>query len=474
MKKIALCLLAFFLVTGTVHADPYATLATGGKGGWLNTTRALTADDFKGRAVLLDFWTYGCINCMQIIPDLESLEQEFGNKLLIVGVHSAKFQGEQGNERIEFAIKRFGLKHPVINDSDFVIWNSYDVKAWPTQILLDPDGKEIARYSGEGHKDEIAKDIESLSINSDLAAAPVVKAEDKTVLLFPSRMIVYGQNFAIADMGHNRILVTDKGGKILYKIGAGTKGLKDGNLSTAQFNAPRGIAAIDDKVYVADTGNHALREIDLKAKTVATLAGNGIRGQRDHLASPWDVADDNDGNIVIANAGTHQLLSYDLKDKKLSTLAGTGREDIKDGAALEADLAQPSAISIVDKTIYFVDAESSALRMLKDGKVQTLIGTGLFDFGLKDGKYPEARLQHPQGLSASAEKIYIADTYNNAIRVYDLKSEALSSLTLEEKLNEPGSISVAGDMAYIVDTNDNTIRQIDLKTGKAGDFSIQP
>ena len=470
--RLCQLLIAFILIASAsaqaqFFPDPYPELAKGGKGGWLNVERPLTVDDFKGKAVLLDFWTYGCINCMQIIPDLEYLEGKFGNKLLIVGVHSAKFSGESGNERILFAAKRFGLKHPVINDADFAIWNSYGVKAWPTQVLLDANGKEVARYSGEGHRAEIEKDIAKLDIQSMGASAPVLKSDTKSALSFPARIKVSGDKIVIADAGHNQIVIADLQGKIITRIGSGEKSFKSGDFSTASFNAPRGFAASKDRIYVADTGNHALREINLTTKIVKTLAGDGIRGEVGHLASPWDVAMLDDHTLMIANAGTHQILSYDLTAEKFSTLAGNSDENIKDGSALDAALAQTSALSISDGVIYFLDPESSALRMLKDGQVKTLIGTGLFDFGLKDGKYPEARLQHSQGLSVDGDKIYIADTYNNKIRVYDLKSEVLSTLPIKgADLSEPGDIFVRGDKGWITNTDKNEINQIDLKTGK--------
>lgn len=465
-RKLLALFLAFLCFATSAKADPYAQLIKGGSGGWLNVTRPLTEEDFKGKAVVLDFWTYGCINCMQIIPDLEYLEGRFGNKLLIVGVHSAKFEGESGNSRIVFAAKRFGLKHPVINDADFAIWKSYNVKAWPTQVLLGPDGQEVARWSGEGHRKEIEKAIARLDIKTEGEAAPVANDTVKTALSFPARTKVEGNFIYIADAGHNQIVITDKSGKTIQRIGSGAKGFADGTLEESQFNAPRGFATKGDKIYIADTGNHRLRLIDLGAKTVTTLVGDGKRGSIGAIASPWDLAFADDNQIAIANAGTHQLLSYDIKDNKLSVLAGSGREDIIDGKADDAALAQPSGLFYDNGVLYFVDAESSALRQLKEGEVKTLIGTGLFDFGLKDGKYPEARLQHPQGLSVSKDKVYVADTYNNVIRIYDLKTSELSTLALNKKFNEPGDISIVGGEAYIVDTNNNAISRLNLESGE--------
>ncbi len=480
----------FSFVTAAFAASSFDRLASGGFGGWLNVTRPITAEDMKGRMVLIDFWTYGCINCMQVIPDLEYLEHKFGNSLLIVGVHSAKFQGEQGSERILAAAQRFGLKHPVVNDSDFAIWKSFGVRAWPTLVLLGPDGKELARYSGEGHRDEIEKDVQKnlgLVTAKDSLESLVAVDTNQAILSFPSRIKPMGDDFLIADSGHNRLLLVAPDGRIKTILGSGVRGFKDGDIKTAEFNNPRGMEAFGRRIIVADTGNHALREINLETGQVTTLVGTGKRGFTHNilerfssgidLASPWDVAfipDQRKTQFVVALAGTHQLGLYDDATKKLTLLAGNGREDIADGEARESELAQPSGLSITSAgVIYFVDAESSALRVLRNGKIETLIGTGLFDFGHKDGKYPEAQLQHPQGLWAADGVVYVADTYNNALRVYDEANKDLSTLKLEgEKLSEPGSVLLKDRTLYVADTNHHQIKKVDIETGKISDFLI--
>lgn len=488
---LAAVVLMFSFIASAFAASSFDRLAKGGVGGWLNVTRPLAAEDMKGRLVLLDFWTYGCINCMQVIPDLEYLEHKFGNSLLIIGVHSAKFQGEQGNERILAAAQRFGLKHPVINDSDFAIWKSFGVRAWPTLVLLGPDGKELARYSGEGNRNAIEKDIEeNIGLVTAKSAVGNLVATDtnQAVLSFPSRIKSMGEDLLIADSGHHRFLVVGEDGKIKTTIGSGVRGFKDGDLKTAQFNNPRGMEFLGNRIIVADTGNHALREVNLEAGQVTTLVGTGKRGFAHNIfgrfgaevdmASPWDVAfipGQRKTQFVVALAGTHQLGLYDEETKKLTLLAGNGREDIVDGDAKEAELAQPSGVSVTSAgVIYFVDAESSALRVLRNGRVETLIGTGLFDFGHKDGTYPEAQLQHPQGLFPAGDKIYVADTYNNAVRIYDETSKTLSTLKLGgEELSEPGAVLLKDTTLYVADTNHHQIKKVDLKTGTILGFPIK-
>ncbi|HEY8190302.1 MAG TPA: thioredoxin-like domain-containing protein [Micavibrio sp.] len=443
-------------------------LAAGGVGGWLNVTRPLTAEDMKGRLILLDFWTYGCVNCMQVVPDLTYLEEKFGDRLLIIGVHSAKFSGEQGNDRILAAAQRFGLKHPVVNDADYAIWKSFHVRAWPTLVLLDGQGDEIVRYEGEGHRADldaaIAKALPAAAPAAASVSGLIAKDNNASILSFPARLASDGKLIYVADSGHNRILGFDHEGIVKAIIGSGSPGLKDGGFAMAQFALPRGIALADNVLYVADTNNHAIRKVDLAARTVETIAGNGVQGE---IASPWDIETMGDGRtLAIAMAGHHQIDALDMKTGALSVLAGSGREDIIDGPAARAALAQPSGLSKEGDTLFFVDAESSALRTFKDGRITTLIGAGLFDFGLRDGRYPEAMLQHPQGLFADKTRIIIADTYNDALRLYDRKTGILSTIKLTgNPLHEPGDILVAGDQAYIADTDNHAIRRVDLKTG---------
>ncbi len=467
--RFFICLMAFILVFSKAEAANLDTLAKGGTGGWVNTERPLTADDLRGRIILLDFWTYGCINCMHVIPDLEYLEKKFP-QLLVIGVHSAKYKGEGLSDRIRAAAERFGIHHPVMNDNDFKIWDSFGVNAWPTFVLLDGSGNEFSRYAGEGHRASLEKDIAKLAASVNDTRMPevlVAKAQDSGVLSFPSHITFapatpMGPLFFVSDTSHNRVIGLDEAGKLKVTIGSGAAALKDGDMKTAAFNRPRGIIVVNDILYVADTDNHAIRSVDLKSGTVKTLVGDGTRTY--DVASPWDLELMDDKNsIAVAMAGAHQLYRYEINSGDLMPLAGDGREDIADDVAKYAKLAQPSGLSQVADKLYFVDAETSSLRVLEEGRVRTLVGTGLFDFGMKDGGYPDAMLQHPQGLFATADKIYVADTYNNALRIHDIASGQLSTLKLpENSLLEPGDVFVKDGKAYVTDTGHHRIIVVDL------------
>ncbi len=486
---------------------------------WLNTSRALTAEELKGRIILLDFWTFCCINCIHVITELHYLEEKFGDKLTVIGVHSAKFDNEKDTENIRSAMLRYNIEHPVINDADFAVWRAFGVRAWPTLVLINPEGRLEKVYSGEGNRDAIESDVAALikKYDSRLAKAALTISLEKNkapagALAFPGKMDVLQDTdtvdeplLYISDTSHHRIVTAGISGKAGIVIGSGQAGFKDGSFAEAQFRSPQGVAYDGSRLrlYVADTGNHALRMVDFKTNQVTTLAGTGERGMpfpvteklrtpapKDMaLASPWDVLLFPDQNyLVIAMAGTHQLWRYDIKNDQMQLLAGNGRESIDDGALPFNSLSQPSGLARIGDTLYFVDSETSSLRSYKNGELSTLIGTGLFDFGFADGKQGKALMQHAIGLSTNERDdptgIYIADSYNHAIRRYDIKTEELTTIAgtnqrgnkdggvKDSRFNEPNDIIKAGGKYYITDTNNNAIRVLDLAAGTVSTLKI--
>ncbi len=462
---------------------------------WLNTQRPLTAEDLAGRMILIDFWTFCCINCIHVIPDLQYLEHKFGNKLTVIGVHSAKFRNEQDRNNIRAAIIRYGIEHPVVNDKDFVIWQSFSVHAWPTFVLITPAGRVDTIYSGEGHRKalEFAIDrlIKEYTTTIQTAPLPIALEKDKvpeTFLRFPGKL-EFVQDFQgspalfIADSGNNRILGARLSGEVFLEIGNGTQGNRDGSFTQAQFNTPQGLTYHDTILYVADMGNNSIRRIDLLANLVQTL--DTTRG----FSSPWDIIlYPSDNELTIAMAGTHQLWVYDLTTQLPRVIAGNGRESIDDGAYPFNTLAQPSGLSVDRNKLYFVDAETSSLRVFFNGIVSTLIGTGLFDFGYAEGKRGVGLLQHPLGLDADHESptIYIADSYNHAIRRFDRVTQELKNYsgtgqpgsvlgTLEQtQYNEPNDIVIGQGLFYIADTNNHRILILDPVKRMVSLFNIMP
>jgi thiol-disulfide isomerase/thioredoxin len=461
---------------------------------WLNTGKPLTLKDLKGKVVLLDFWTLCCINCIHIMPDLEKLEKKYANELVVIGVHSAKFENEKNSESIRKAILRYGLRHPVVNDADQKIWMAYDCNSWPTLVLIDPEGNLLGQTSGEGKYElldkVIAKVIDEAKKKKTLNETPIrfdtAKFRDKvdSPLYFPGKVLAdeKSNRLFIADSTNHRIVITDLNGNGIAVAGTGVPGRKDGPFAGAQFDDPQGMAVNGDTLYVADRKNHCIRELDLKSKAVKTIAGTGEQDRGDRadggsalergLNSPWDLLLDGD-RLFIAMAGHHQIWTLNLKEKRVEPFAGSGRENIKDGPLDIANFAQPSGLTTDGKFIYVADPEVSAVRKVPmdgQGRVVTLTGTGLFDFGDEDGIGKEAKLQHAIGVQYVAGKVYVADTYNSKIKVIDLTDNAVITFLggkrddKDPAFNEPAGLSYAKGKLYVADTNAHRIRVVDLKT----------
>lgn len=466
---------------------------------WLNVSKPLTLSDLRGKVVILDFWTYGCINCMHVIPDLKRLEAKYGNKLAVIGVHSPKFENEKNLDTLRNVVIRYDLAHPVVNDTNFTLWRQYGIQAWPTLVIVDPAGGIVGGVSGEGHYGVLDKHIGDLlnQFAAQINATPLPLAPEKnqvsaSLLAAPGKIAANGGSVAIADSLHHRILLTDTKGRITQIFGGGAAGFKDGNASAARFFSPQGLCFGDGGLYVADTGNHAIRFIDLARRSVTTVAGNGRKkgsisaeaiGREVGLSSPWDVAC-RDGTLYIAMAGSHQIGRLNTKTRRITLFAGSGREDITDGKLSAAAFSQPSGLSLFDHWLYVADAEDSAVRRidLRSGseKVETLVGTGLFDFGDRDGAFANAKLQHVLGVAVLDEnRILIADTYNHKLKMLDLRSRTVTSLAGSGKpgkgfnLNEPGGLAVLGGTALIADTNNNRIVSYDLLTGRISDWPVR-
>lgn len=479
---------------------------------WLNTDRPLRlARELRGQVVLLDFWTYCCINCMHILPDLEHLEQRFaGRPFVVIGVHSAKFDNEADRMNVRAAVQRYGIRHPVVVDEDMRLWRAYAARSWPTRVLVDPTGAIVTTVAGEGHRDELEQAIESLleqhARQGTLAAAPLALTPDAALrspsgLSFPGKVLADrdGQRLFIADTAHHRIVVAswpDASGRssLLRVVGAGVPGRDDGPAGSATFRAPQGLALARGRLFVADTENHLIRAVDLATWEVTTWAGTGEmtddragggRGRQQGLNSPWDLAV-HGSRLLVAMAGTHQIWRFELGNALGRAYAGTGREDLEDGPAERAALAQPSGLAVAGDTLWIADSEVSAVRGLDlvDEKVFTVIGEGLFDFGDVDGAHLAARLQHPLGVAAWSGRVLVADSYNHRIKLVEPGSRSVTARFGDGKPGaddgrggprffEPGGLSVAGDELFVADTNNHRVVRADLASGAWCEIAIE-
>jgi thiol-disulfide isomerase/thioredoxin len=471
--------------------------------GWLNTAGPIHLKDLHGKVVVLDFWTLCCINCIHTLPDLAKLEKKYANQLVVIGVHSAKFDNEKKLESIRKAVLRYEISHPVVNDANMTIWRNYGVQSWPTLYLIDPEGRLVGRGSGEGLyealDEAIAKIIKEYRDKKLLNERPLrfelARAHEKgeSPLFFPGKVLadITAQRLFIADSTHHRVVITDLDGKKIGIAGTGRPGKEDGSFATARFNDPQGLALQGDTLYVADRKNHLIRALDLKAQTVKTIAGTGEQGMNRRLGgaalsiglnSPWDLFVE--GNtLFVAQAGHHQIWALDLAKGRLTPFAGDGRENIVDGTRQRCSFAQPSGLSSDGRTLYVADSEVSAIRSVALGpsaEVRTIVGEGLFEFGDVDGVGDMVRLQHALGLAFHDGKLYVADTYNSKIKVIDPDKRSATTFLGDTGgwltgplFNEPGGLSFGADKMYVADTNGHRIRVVDMKTKAVSTLKLQ-
>ena len=480
---------------------------------WINVDHPLTMQGLRGKIIILDFWTYGCINCIHMIPIFEQVEEKYAAEVVVIGVHSAKFETEGQTDNLRQIVQRYDLHHPVINDSEFAVWRNYGARAWPTVAIIDPLGRPVVRESGEipfaafdaylSGMVAYYDDLDATIIDrSPLELALEGAGDPGTPLLFPGKVLAdeASQRLFIADSNHNRIVIADlMTYEVLGIIGSGARGFDDGGFDSASFDKPQGMALDGDLLYIADVNNHAIRAAHLIERSVWTVAGNGEMGRgyvrfgtridaplEVAIRSPWDLELDDDGLLHIAMAGTHQLYIFEPQNNLLYPSVGNGREaNLNDVSLAASELAQPSGLFFAGAgKLYFADSESSTIRLadFENDLVTVVAGTtenSLFDFGDIDGELGENRLQHAldvQGVPGG--DLYIADTYNSRIKVIPAGEAAVHTVfglgglggyadgdADVAEFDEPGGLSYANGSLYVADTNNHVIRSIDLDAG---------
>lgn len=471
---------------------------------WLNVSRPLTlAKELRGKVVILDFWCYCCINCIHVLPDLEYLEEKYKDApFAVIGVHSAKFDNEEDVDNIREAIRRYEIRHPVVNDADFSIWRSYGARAWPTFAVITPDGKLLGLLGGEGRREELDALVTALlerykpQNKTPLPIQLEAARRRPGALAYPGKVAVAPErdSLFVADSNHNRILELALDGTFKRGWGDGRRGLVDGGPLTdkaaSRFFRPQGMALRGNELWVADTENHALRVIDLESGRVRTVAGNGTQGRARSgsfpaaeavLNSPWALHWQGD-RLIIAMAGPHQLWRYDRKRDVVEHHAGDGTERRLDAPTLDAAaFAQPSGLAQHGDTLYVADSESSSIVAVGPKGVTTLAGANekprdLFHYGDEDGRGRGRRFQHCLGVAVISDLLYVADSYNHKIKTVALTGATRGTVTSflgdrkpgatddPARFSEPGGLAAHGTTLYVADTNNHAIRVIDTKT----------
>ena len=451
---------------------------------WLNVAAPISMAQLRGKVVLIDFWTYGCVNCMHVLRDLKTLEARFPEELVVIGVHSPKFPNERSSDNLKRILVRYEIEHPVANDADHVIWRRYGVQAWPTRVIVDPAGNLVGTAMGEGNLEGFVNAIRSVirvfdergEINRSRLPLDLERARHADrPLLYPGKVLAdaASNRLFIADSNHNRIVVADLTGvvsgfsRINEVIGSGIQGDADGIFTQARFNRPQGMALDGDILYVADTGNDQVRAIDFEMRAVHTI-------EVSNLKSPWDLALKT-GILIVAMAGPHQIWVIDLLHDRAYPYAGTGEEARRDGAVNEAAFAQPSGLAIHGDTLYVADAESNTIREVTlppVNTVRTIAGGDLFDFGDKDGTGDAVRLQHPLGIAVHEGRVFIADTYNHKIKMLDPQTGKVETIA-DTGFNEPGGLSIAGETLFVADTNNHVIRTVNIRSREISTLTLE-
>jgi thiol-disulfide isomerase/thioredoxin len=479
---------------------------------WLNVSRPLALHrDLHGKLVLVDFWTYCCINCMHVLPDLEYLEEKYRDEpVAFVGCHSAKFTNEADAANVREAVIRYRIRHPVVVDEDFRIWRSYGIRGWPGMVLISPEARILASVGGEGNRDLLDLLIEEAlalyrqkGVPWNRDPLPIrLEADAKLTgdLSYPGKLVAApgGSSLFVSDSNHNRVIEISLDGQFLNAIGSGEAGSRDGTLEKATFDRPQGLAFHGRALLVADTENHRVRRVDLDAGLVTTIAGAGGQGHERRgywparevsLNSPWDLHVRGD-DAYVAMAGPHQVWRLDLARGVIEAWAGDGSERRLDGTREECGFAQPSGLATDGEWLYVADSEASAIRAIRfeSGEVRTLAGGGddprdLFHFGDEDGTGAGRRFQHPLGVHVAGGVLYVADAYNHKVKTVELATGRVTTLAGDgsrgtedgsrARFSEPSGLWALGRKLYIADSNNHRVRVLDLRRGDVSTLALR-
>jgi len=458
---------------------------------WVNCAPIALAK-LRGRATLLYFFASSSIYCQQLSHEIKLLEAKFSNGLNVIGIHTPKFSYESESANVLKCVNRWSISHPVINDAQWRLWRMLNIQAWPTMVLLDAEGKISGVYFGDGHKAELESRINQLLNDAQMRGIasgeppPNVKIpETNGFLSFPSHVIAGVDRLYLSDTGHNRVLEMSFEGQVTRIFGSGNPGLWDGRGIETGFRAPTGLCLGKDQLFICDTGNHVIRRVRLTAHDqIDTIAGTGkmAAGLSDpgaaraiSMASPTGCMWTQD-KIFVTQSGQHQIWMVDLIRNTARRIAGSGQDGFADGSAAMAAFSKPNGITLARDGIYISDANNSAIRhiSLTDFSMRTVVGEGGFEFGDADGSASTARLQHPSSVHFDSARnvIWIADSYNNKIKLYSIAKNEFKTLNVNYKLHEPQGLTIADNALWIVNTNAHELLRLDLKTGKLARINV--
>lgn len=457
-------------------------------GTWLNATPS-TLTDHRGRPVVLAFINAASVWCTQRLVELSRWQARNPGKLQQIVVQVPRFDFERNPQQALKLLRRSGVSAPILLDAHWETWRTFGIESWPTLVLIDPLGVELDRIVGTGG--DLDRALNALCekrnrpTDDDLRGDAEINAEPRLPLRFPAGLAATNERLYVADTGHHRILECNHAGRVLRQFGIGTADMINGSMEEAAFNLPQGLAVERDFLYVADTGNHALRRVSLLNGQVDTLCGSGRAGNpvEGPVDNPWDSPLNHPTGIVVADnqihiamAGDNHIWSYELGGRSLRWRAGAGPVEVRDGSGHLAAFAQPNSLAVVQQVMYVCDALGSSIRsmQLRGDLVQTLVGQGPWEFGDADGSRAQAQLQFPQAIALGAESpwLWIADTGNGTLRTLRLGGGELSTVSLPRRLRGPSAIAVTAGAVWIAETDAHAVLRYDPASGELDHLSI--
>lgn len=473
------------------HAPPFPQDAT-----WRNVSTPWTWEDLQGRVVLLVFWRAADASTIQALRDAVGLAAR-SDAAVAIGVHCPGMPGERRAETLDAALGRYGIETPVVHDEEGAMAEALGVGDLPAVILVDAEGRTVLGATGAGLGDPLREAVDDLVASSrDLDPSPLPgRAVDERldpVIAHPSGLAVDDGRVAVADAGHDRVVVLDRDRNVRRVIG-GTPGLEDGAFAEARLRCPHGLALDGEVLYVADTGNHAVRAIDLAEERVETVAGDGTmlrgphrvgQGPFEKLAWPWDLCL-HEERLHVAMAAAHQVWRVDPADGIADAYAGTGDAKVKDGSRQDAKFAQPTGICTDGQDLFVADALGCAIRRIEvgRGRVETLVGARIGGWGDVDGPARRARLQHPTGLAWRDGALHVADTYNHKVKRYSPAADEVVTLTGsktpgwtdgdagEARWDMPEAVASFDEGLLVADVAGHVIREVDDR-GRTGTWTL--
>lgn len=460
---------------------------------WVNCAPQRLAG-LRGRVTALAFWHAGSATSANLLADLGYLQAKYADGLSVIGLHVPKFDAQRDAAFVARAVNRLGVRFPVASDADAVTWQHYGVRGWPSVALVDAQGRLVEIVAGDQQREALEERIIALLDDAGERglrvyenSPPASRPEPITDVAFPRGLALTPQRLFVSDSGHHRILECDHDGRVLRVFGSGSAGFVDGMGIQSAFQMPAGLAVFKDTLYVADTGNHAIRRINLSTGDVDTLLGQGrgglpqsvsdVRTANVLLDRPWGVACSTD-RLYVSMAASNQVWELDLTRFSFRPLAGSGRLALADGAGALAAFAQPAGMVLVQHTLYVCDSQSSALRSVNvgSGEVHTLLGQGLFEFGDEEGERDTARMQFPLDvtLDPKAAMLWIADSYNDAIGALHLEGGGLVRFPVDHPLRCPSGIASDGTRLWIANTDAHEVVRWDIGSGEVDVLPMTP